>query len=56
MSEAVTIAVKCPKCDWRIMDKVTPTSGEIEIKCPRCRKVVKVDLALRRRILYRRVG
>lgn len=28
--------------------------GKIEIKCPRCHKIVEVDLALRRKVLYRR--
>ena len=32
----------CPYCDWRIFDKVTPTTGIIEMKCPNCRKVVRV--------------
>ena len=26
------VIVKCPHCDWRILDKVTPTSGVIEVK------------------------
>jgi len=42
------IIVRCPKCDWRIFDKVTPTTGTIELKCPNCRRVVEVDLSLRR--------
>ena len=49
------IIVRCPKCDWRIFDKVTPTTGTIELKCPNCRRVVEVDLSLRRnsKIKYR---
>lgn len=49
------IMVRCPKCDWRIFDKVTPTTGVIELKCPNCRKVVEVDLSLRKKagIKYR---
>lgn len=42
------IIVRCPKCNWRIFDKVTPTTGTIELKCPNCRKVVEVDLSLRK--------
>ena len=42
------IIVRCPKCDWRIFDKVTQTTGTIELKCPNCRRVVEVDLSLRR--------
>ena len=45
----VKVIVRCPKCDWRIFDKVTPTTGIIEVKCPSCRKIVSVDLALRRK-------
>ena len=50
MSQSVNIAVRCPECGWRVMD----TTGKIEIKCPRCHKIVEVDLALRRKVLYRR--
>ncbi len=38
--------VKCPKCGWRIIEKVTPTSGEIQVKCPRCKQEVRIDLSL----------
>lgn len=44
----IKIVVRCPKCDWRVFDKVTPTTGVIELKCPNCRKVVEVDLPLRK--------
>ena len=46
-SYAVKIIKFCPHCDWRIFDKVTPTTGVIEIKCPNCRKVVRIDLSYR---------
>ena len=49
MAEHINIAVRCPQCSWRVMDKVM-------IKCPRCHRVVEVDLALRRKIFYRRVS
>lgn len=42
------IIVRCKYCGWRILDKVTMTTGIIEMKCPNCRKVVEVDLSLRR--------
>lgn len=48
------IIVKCPRCNWRILDKVTATTGVIETKCPNCHKIVSLDLSLRRRIKYRR--
>lgn len=43
----VKVVKRCPNCDWRIFDKVTPTSGIIELKCPNCRKVVEIDLSYR---------
>lgn len=49
----VRVMVKCPTCDWRILDKVTPTTGVIEMKCPRCGKIVMVDLSLRRNVKFR---
>ena len=49
----VRVMVECPTCDWRILDKVTPTTGVIEMKCPRCGKIVTVDLSLRRNIKFR---
>lgn len=55
--QQMRVIKKCPKCDWRILDKVTPTSGIIELKCPNCKKIVPVDLSNRiarpRQILYR---
>lgn len=56
MAQPINVAVRCPKCNWRVMDKISPTTGKIEIKCPRCHRVVEVDLALRRKILYRKAG
>ncbi len=47
-TKPMQIMKKCPVCDRRIFDKITPTSGTIEMKCPHCHKVVKIDLALRR--------
>ena len=43
----VKIVKSCPYCAWRILDKVTPTTGVIEMKCPNCRRVVRVDLSFR---------
>lgn len=56
MSQSINIAVRCPECQWRVLDKISPTSGKIKIKCPRCRKIIEVDLALRRMVSYRRVS
>lgn len=43
----VRISKRCPVCNSRILDKVTPTEGIIELKCPKCRKTVKVNLSYR---------
>lgn len=48
MKEEIKIAKRCPNCNWRIFDKVTPTTGIIQIKCPRCKTEVKIDLSLRK--------
>jgi len=37
--------VKCSICGWRLLDRVTATTGIIELKCPRCGKIVKIDLS-----------
>lgn len=34
------IIVRCKNCGWRIFDKVTMTTGVIELKCPNCHRVV----------------
>ena len=33
------IIVRCKNCGWRIFDKVTMTTGVIELKCPNCHRV-----------------
>lgn len=42
------VIVRCKRCGWRIFDKVTMTTGNIEIKCPKCGYVNEIDLSLRR--------
>lgn len=55
MSEEIRVSKRCPNCNWRILDKVTPTTGIVQLKCPNCRKEVKIDLALRKKtIKYRK--
>lgn len=53
MEDSIKIMVKCPICDWRILDKITPTSGRISIKCPNCRRIVDIDLSFRTVLQYR---
>lgn len=43
----IRVSKRCPECGWRVLEKVTPTTGCIQIKCPRCKKEVKIDLSLR---------
>ena len=52
----IGIVKRCPKCNWRILDKVTATTGIIQIKCPKCKNEVKLDLSLRKttNIIYRK--
>lgn len=50
----IRIIKRCPVCNWRIMDKVTPTSGIIQMKCPKCKQEVQIDLSFRKsRVKYR---
>lgn len=50
------IIVRCKNCGWRIFDKVTMTTGVIELKCPNCHRVVEVDLSLRKGTVKYRLG
>ncbi len=52
-NEPVRVIKRCKKCGWRLMDKVSPACGYVEIKCPKCGQENKVNLALRRRLYYR---
>ena len=45
---SVKVSKTCPTCGWRVLDKITPTSGMIEMKCPHCRSVITINLAYRR--------
>ncbi len=47
MSTEIKVSKRCPKCNWRILDKVTPTTGVIKLKCPRCKNEIEIDLSLR---------
>ena len=55
IKENIRVSVKCPNCQHRVFDKMGVSSGILEMKCPRCRQIIKIDLSLRkRRILYRK--
>ena len=47
--EETTIRVvkKCKRCNFRLLDKLSMGSCIIEIKCPRCGEMNKVNLAYR---------
>ncbi len=53
-AKPMKVIVRCKECGWRILDKVTPATGNIEVKCQRCGTVSKIDLSLRRIAKYRR--
>ena len=41
------VSVFCPACNWRLMDKLTPLDGIVQMKCPHCHFIVEVNLRLR---------
>lgn len=49
----IKVSKCCPVCKWRLFDKVSPSTGFVEIKCPHCHSVVKINLALRRTVKKR---
>ena len=49
MSEEIRVAKRCPRCNHRLFDKMSLASGFVEIKCPECGNIVRINLALRRK-------
>ncbi len=49
MEDEIRVVKRCPECGKRLFDKISMTSGYIELKCPRCGAMVRINLALRRR-------
>ena len=45
--DGIRVSKRCPVCGWRVMDKVTPTSGIVELKCEHCKSIVQIDLSYR---------
>ena len=43
----IRVAKKCPVCGKRVLDKISPTDGKVEVKCRYCNHVVVIDLSLR---------
>lgn len=58
MADNMNIGVikRCPICNWRVMDKITPTTGIIEMKCPNCKRVIKIDLSFRKNVVKYRLA
>lgn len=52
----IRVTKRCPVCNWRVMDKVTPTTGIIEMKCPNCKKVIEIDLSFRKNVVKYRLA
>ena len=48
MEKEIKVRKECPYCGRRLFDKVSLATGFVEIKCPQCKHVVRVDLAMRR--------
>lgn len=44
----VSVVKRCPNCGRRLCDKLGNCTGVIEIKCQKCGKVAKLNLALRK--------
>ena len=36
--------VKCPNCGRRLFDKDENSTGQLEIKCTQCKRVIKIIL------------
>lgn len=45
--QPIRVSKCCPNCNLRLFDKVSPSTGYVEIKCPRCNQTVRINLALR---------
>ena len=48
MNDEIRVVKRCPHCGTRLFDKISLTTGFVEIKCPHCKHVVCINLALRR--------
>ena len=56
MNQEIRVIKRCPVCQWRILDKISPASGVIELKCPKCNNIVKIDLSYRKTVIqYRQI-
>ena len=44
----IRVAKRCPKCGKRLFDKISLTTGFVEIKCPECGRTYRINLSMRR--------
>lgn len=52
MESELRVAKKCPVCGQRLFDKVSLATGFVEIKCPNCKHITRINLACRRQNTY----
>ena len=50
------VSKKCRKCGFRLYDKVSPATGYITIKCPRCDTFQRINLAYRIGSMHPRIS
>lgn len=46
----IGVVKRCPRCNWRVLDKIGATSGVIEMKCPNCHRTIRINLSLRKSV------
>lgn len=44
----IRVAKRCPHCGQRLFDKISLTTGFVEIKCPECGRTYRINLSMRR--------
>ena len=49
-------AVRCQTCNKILAFKIGTASGFVQLKCPKCKSEIKVDLSLRRGRVYNRTA
>ena len=52
MENELRVAKKCPVCGQRLFDKVSLATGFVEIKCPNCKHITRINLACRQPRAY----
>ena len=47
MKNEIRVEKRCQRCGHRMFDKIGFASGYVEIWCPECRSIVRINQALR---------